>query len=131
VVFKAEDLILNFDRIRSDVTDFIRGNPLISAGVGLGAALSLAGIGTAVVSKLRKKKRKKSKKKTKKDGRRRKTGRKAGRRKRKRSGLTRATKQKIRFTKNGQPFVITRSGKARFIKKTTATRAKARKGGFT
>ena len=44
MVFKKEDLILNFDRIITDATNFIRGNPIISAGVGLGTPLVLVGI---------------------------------------------------------------------------------------
>jgi len=53
MVFKKEDLILNFDRIRADVTTFIRGNPLITAGIGLGTPLAIVGI-----SKIRKKRKK-------------------------------------------------------------------------
>ena len=41
---RVEDLILNFDRIRSATTDFIRGNPIIAGGIGLGAPLALVGI---------------------------------------------------------------------------------------
>jgi len=68
MVFKKEDLILNFDRIRQDVTTFIRGNPLITAGIGLGAPLAIIGITKAVrrrkkkakaVSKTRRKRKRK------------------------------------------------------------------------
>lgn len=59
MVFKKEDLILNFDRIRMDVTDFIRGNPITAVAVGLGVPATFAGIasvGKRVAAKRRKKK---------------------------------------------------------------------------
>jgi len=126
MVFHKSDLILNFDRILSDATDFIRGNPIISA-VGLGTPLALGGIAVVGRRIASRKKRKATSKKRKKSTKR-KTRRTT---KKRRSGLTRATKQKIKFTKNGQPYVITRSGKARFIKRSVAKSARRRKGGFT
>ena len=39
--------------------------------------------------------------------------------------------KKIKFTKKGQPYIITRSGKARFIKRKSARLRKIRKGGFS
>lgn len=43
-------------------------------------------------------------------------------------GKDRSTKR-IRMTKNGQPYVILASGKARFIKKSSAKRSRKLKGG--
>ena len=37
--------------------------------------------------------------------------------------------RRIRMTKNGQPYVILKSGKARFIKKSSARRSRKLKGG--
>lgn len=37
--------------------------------------------------------------------------------------------RRIRMTKNGQPYVILKSGKARFIKKSSAKRSRKLKGG--
>lgn len=39
------------------------------------------------------------------------------------------SKRRIRMTKNGQPYVILASGKARFIKKSSAHNSRKRKGG--
>ncbi len=37
--------------------------------------------------------------------------------------------KRIRMTKNGQPYIILKSGKARFIKKSSARTSRKRKGG--
>ena len=42
-----------------------------------------------------------------------------------------AKSKKIKFTKNGQPYIILKSGKARFIKRKSARLRKIRKGGFS
>lgn len=44
-------------------------------------------------------------------------------------GKDRSTRR-IRYTKNNQPYIILKSGKARFIKKSTVRRARKRKGGM-
>lgn len=71
--FKTEDLILNFDRIRSASTDFIRGNPITTTAIALGVPLSFLGI--AAVGR-RVAKRRKAKRKAKKRGKKRKVSRK-------------------------------------------------------
>jgi len=43
-------------------------------------------------------------------------------------GKDRSTKR-IRMTKNGQPYIILKSGKARFIKKSSARASRKKKGG--
>jgi len=116
----------------STVTDFVRNNPVVSGAV---VTLGGAAIVTGIVTKVRKKpKRKKAKrktttrrrktKKTKKRGcsLRRRTPRTAGK------GKDRSTKR-IRYTSKGQPYVLMRSGKAKFIKKCSAKRSHKRKGG--
>ena len=65
LVFKKQDLILNFDRIFQDATNFIRGNPFLAAGVGLGAPVALVGIATVGRRVLRKRKSKVARKKRK------------------------------------------------------------------
>jgi len=61
-----------------------------------------------------------------------KTTKSKGKRKQKKiKARARAEGQAIRFTKKGQPFVIDpKSGKARFIKKSSASSSKKRKGGL-
>jgi len=113
-----------------DVKSFVSANPLGTA-LGVGAVVGTGAlVATAIVKAKRKKstKRKTSRKKTsssrsrrtKRKGRR--TPRTAGK------GKDRSTKR-IRYTKKGQPYVIMKSGKARFIKKTSAKRSHKLKGG--
>lgn len=112
------------------VSEFVRNNPVISGGaIALGGATIVSGLVVASKSRTKKKttkkrttkKRKKTKsKKRKTKGRR--TPHTAGKRK------DRSTKR-IRYTKKGQPYVITRSGKAKFIKKSSAKRSHRMKGG--
>jgi len=57
VVLKFGDFITNFDRITQPVSDFIRGNPIVStAAVGIGTT----GLVTAVARTVRKRKKKKT-----------------------------------------------------------------------
>jgi len=134
---------------------FISGKPLTSAVVGAGTVGAGAFVISKVVGKRRKAKKKTKKKATKKksSGRKLKFGSPAWRKKyikkrtplqrrrakiiaRKgrqtpytaRGGKDRSTKR-IRMTKNGQPYIILKSGKARFIKKSSAKRSRKLKGG--
>lgn len=122
VEFKRQDLILNFDRIRADVTDFIRGNPITTAAIALGVPATFLGIAAvgrrvAVSRKSRKKKKTLTKKK---NGRRKRkvVGRRIVRRRRKkvshasprhkghkRVSFTTASGQKVSFLvrKKGSP----------------------------
>jgi len=133
VSFARQDLLTNLDRITGQVTDFIRGNPIVStAAIGIGTTGLIAGATTLFRRRKKKKataRRKKSRKKS--NGRKRKTVR--GRTgKRRKFGLRKAVRSKrIRVTKNGQPYIILKSGKARFIKKSSARLARKRKGGFS
>lgn len=100
--------------------------------VGTGAALAgvAAGLGTAALigaSKRRKNKRRKNRNSRKRNSR--------GKKMRKRKTPYTAGKKKdrshkrIRYTKNGQPYIIMASGKARFISKRGAKLSHKRKGG--
>lgn len=104
----------------------LMSNPLVAAAGG--AVAGGAVVGTAfALSSASKTKRRKTSKSTKK--------RKSGKTKRKIKYARTARKRKdtshkrIRMTKNGQPYVIMASGKARFISKSSARNSRRRKGG--
>ena len=68
MVFKTEDLILNFDRIRSSATDFIRSNPITTTAIAIGVPLTFVGIakvGKRVVKRRKKKAKRKATRKRK------------------------------------------------------------------
>jgi len=127
-----EGAMPSVEKLITSTTELIRGNPLTSAAViGVSTAGVTAGISRYVSTKTKKKttrkksaktsrKKKTTKRKTKKRGRY--TPHTAGK------GRDRSTKR-IRYTKKGQPYVITRSGKAKFIKKSSAKRSHKLKGG--
>lgn len=130
---QIKPVVANVERILSPITEFTRANPLIS-GIALGGT---AGVATsAIVGAVRKRsKRKSTRKKTKRKSKkrtrrrtRRRTTRTKRRVKKKWYGKTRG--KKIKYTKNGQPYVILKSGKARFIKKKRSKRMKKMKGGY-
>lgn len=111
----------------------ITESPLVAGAVGAvtGAVVGGVIVGAVSIAKKRKKKskskssrKKNSRSKSRRRGRRRsrKTPRTAGK------GKDRSTKR-IRYTKKGQPYVITSSGKAKFIKKSSARQSRKRKGG--
>lgn len=94
----------------------------IAVGIGTAAAIGALGIGTrAIISRQRKRrgKRKAVRKRARKGQRQPYT---AGKRKD-------TSTRRIRYTKNNQPYVILRSGKARFISKRSARLSRKRKGG--
>jgi len=113
----------------SNISKGVLGNPVTTA-IG-GAVLGGAIVGTtiALTSSRKKKTRKKSS--------RRGVQRRSARRSKKRNykyartaGKRKDTStRRIRMTKNGQPYVIMKSGKARFISKSSARLSRKRKGG--
>ena len=107
------------------IGDLLKDHPAISAGIG-GAVIGAGAVAIAGAVRRRRKKVKRAP--------RRKTTRKKVRKKSTRKTAKRRTKKqsrkKIRFTKNGQPFIILPSGKARFISKKSARIRKKRRGGF-
>ena len=129
-----QNAISQAERVSAPVTEFVRSNPLLSAsaigvstaGLTAGGIAAVRRVSTRKKSKKRKTtttKRRKTKKRTKRrTSRGRRTPRTAGK------GRDRSTKR-IRYTKKGQPYVITRSGKAKFIKKSSAKRSHKLKGG--
>jgi hypothetical protein len=120
------------------IPDYIQQNiGLIGLGAAGAAAAAGVGIGAAKLIGGRSKSRKRTtKKKTKKRKltplmrRRRKIIKRKGRQTpyTARGGRDRSTRR-IRYTKNGQPYVLMKSGKAKFIKKKSAKRSHKRKGG--
>lgn len=126
---------LKVQELKSTANDFIDNNKTALAIGGAGAAgIVVGGIVGAVAAKrssIKKKStkrakassaRKRSSSSKKRKSRTSKYARTAGK------GKDRSTKR-IRMTKNGQPYVIMASGKARFIKKSSARLARKRKGG--
>jgi len=86
----------------------------------VGTAIAVASSGKKKTRKTTRKKKSSRRKSSKRKGRR--TPRTAGK------GKDRSTKR-IRYTKNGQPYVILRNGRARFIKASSARRSHKKKGG--
>jgi len=125
---------MSLDSLQNGLQTTIKNNPL-ATGLALGAAGVAGTIGTvALVGKLRKKAKKRKTNKT--SSRRGRTKyKRPNRKKRKvkyartaRKAKDRSTKR-IRMTKNGQPYIILKSGKARFISKSSARLSRRKKGG--
>jgi len=109
----------------SELTSSIANLPT-AAKVGAAAVLGVAGgvAGGALLASAVKKKRKKAKRKSV-----RKRANKHRYKKRRTKHTKRTSHKRIHYTRKGQPYVILRSGKARFIKKSSAKRSKKMKGG--
>ena len=105
------------------VTDFIKKNPATSALIGGTALLGAGAIGYAVgKKKSTKKKSTKKKSSTRKKSTRKSSTRRSTKRRGRRSyGSEAQYKRKggldVKYTKNGQPYVIQSNGRARFIKR--------------
>lgn len=117
-----------------DLLQTIRENPLQTAG--LVTAPVLGGLAVRQVFKRRKKRKTSRKRKTIKRKRsRRSNGRKRKTKRRRYKYARTAGKRKdtstrrIRQTKNGQPYIILASGKAKFISRRSARLSRKRKGG--
>lgn len=121
---------MGLTNLTDGISTAIANNPLASVGVATATGVAVGGVAGAVVgSAVSKRKKTKRKSKT---TRKRNTNskRKKGRRKPRTAGKRkdRSTKR-IRYTKKGQPYVLMASGKARFIKKSSAKNSHKRKGG--
>lgn len=111
-----------------NVPEFVRAH---RRAIGIGAGVAVLGAGVAGAVYRAKKKRRTQRKRTRKTYRRN-TPRKQRRRRStpRTAGKRRDTsKRRIRYTKNGQPYIILASGKARFIKAKSARSSHKRKGG--
>lgn len=149
MVFHAglESLREQLGVIIGKASGFVKEKPLTVGATVLGAGVLIPAVG-AGVSRIRKRKKTNGRKRrAKKVGRRKakKVGRRkvhrvrhlhrvsaSGRKKRHKTGRAhhtrRGTKQ-IHFTKNGQPYILLSSGKARFIKRSSVRRRRKLKGG--
>lgn len=110
------------------VQDLLRNHPAVGGLVG-GAAIGVTGAGIVnVIGGAIKKRRAKKKTTTKRAST---TKRKTCKTTRKSTKSKRSTSsKKIKHTKNGQPYIILPSGKARFISKKSEKLRKKRKGGY-
>jgi len=115
------------------IQDIMRNHPAIGGFVG-GATI---GAGTTyflnIIGNRRKKSKTSTRRKTTRTRRKTSTTKRKKRStyKRKRAKAFRgANPKRIYKTKNGQPYIKLKSGKARFIKKSTASNMRKRKGGF-
>lgn len=107
--------------VKSHIGEIAAGAIGFTGGALVGGVTGYA-LGKSSSRKKRKSKRKTSRKRNSKTRRKRYSPYTAGK------GKDRSTKR-IRFTKTGQPYVIMSSGKARFIKKSSARNSRKRKGG--
>lgn len=106
------------------------GNPVATAAGGAIAGAVITGTTIAAVTKTKKTRRKVSKTKSRRysprrNKRTRRTVKYARTARKKKDRSTR----RIRMTKNGQPYIILKSGKARFISKKSARSSRKRRGG--
>jgi len=125
---------MGLDSLKDGVISTIKANP-IASGLAAGAIGAAGVVGTAAaIGGIRKKAKKRKKSKT--TYRRRSTTYKRTNRKKRKVKYARTarkgkdtSRKRIRMTKNGQPYIILKSGKARFIKKSSARNSRKRKGG--
>jgi len=120
-------IVSAFNNASDEIKGLVR-NPVATA-VG-GAIVGGAIVGTTVAAVTsRKKSTRKTRKKTSRKTRNYKRPRKRARYARTAGKRKDTSTRRIRMTKNGQPYVILKSGKARFISKASARASRKRKGG--
>jgi len=126
------NLLGTVTELKATASDFIDNNKTALAIGGAGAAGIVIGGIVGTVAAKRSSAKKKSTKRTKASSSRKRS---STSKKRKYKYARTAGKAKdrssrrIRMTKNGQPYIILKSGKARFIKKSSARASRKRKGG--
>jgi len=116
------------------ILDVVRNHPSFSSGVG-GAVIGAGAVAIAGAVRSRSKKKTTTRKTTKRktSTRKKSTTRKSpsAAKRRRSSALRSSSPKKIYKTKNGQPYIKLKSGKARFISKKAASTMRKRKGGFS
>jgi len=135
------DVLTQVEQLSLPVTEFIRRNPITAGAIGITGA-TIVGLGvvagarkiaqkrTLLPSRKKKKKVKRKAKLTKRQRFVRKIKKRPGRQTPYTAGARKdRSRKRIRYTKKGQPYVITASGKAKFIKKAGAKRSHRMKGG--
>lgn len=108
---------------------FIRKNPVTSTATLAGGAL----LGGTIVQVAKSRRKKPSKTKAKRKtttAKKRTTKKKSGKTTKARRWYGKTRGKNIKFTSKGQPYVILRNGRARFIKMSRAKAMKKRKGGY-
>jgi len=126
--------MVSINAIKGAALGFISDNKQVLSVVGAGAAGVVVGSAVGVAASRKSSKKKSTKRRSSARSTRKRS---ASRSKKRRSykyartagkGKDHSTRR-IRMTKNGQPYIILRSGKARFIKKSSARASRKRKGG--
>ncbi len=115
-----------------EASQFVRNNPVLSGLIGSGIIATVGGVGAGIVRR-RKKRKAKAPSRRRTTKRTRVTRRKGKKRSRSQTRIVRrasARGARIRHTKHGQPYIIMKDGRARFIRKKTSRLAKKRKGGL-
>jgi len=120
---------MGLNNLTDGIVGSIKNNPrtaALAAGgigiVGLGTALAVSRSKRKKSSKRKSTRKKSSSRRSRRRSRTRRTPRTAGK------GRDRSSKR-IRYTKKGQPYIIQRNGRAKFIKKSSAKRSHSQKGG--
>ena len=127
VTFGAKEVGSSIVQSVGTASEFVRKNPVTSS-VGVAGGVLAAGTIIQIARKRRKSSRKVKKKVTRSRKKKRPTRRKVSKKRKHHKGKHRGTKA-IHLTKKGQPYIILASGKARFIKKSSASRMRKIKGG--
>ena len=108
-------------------TEFVRKNPVTSSASVAGGVLATGAV-VQIIRKKRSSSRKTKKKVSRSSKKKSSTRRKVSKKGKHHKGKHRGSKA-IHMTKKGQPYIILASGKARFIKKSSASRMRKLKGG--
>jgi len=131
----GKNVLSKIDNAAGQASEFVRQNPATSAATIAGGAAA-TGLGITAIQIIKKKRAASKKKKAtkKKTTTRKKTKKKRTLRKGQKRPYTAGKRRdtstrRIRYTKNNQPYVILKSGKARFIKKSSVRRMRKLKGG--
>lgn len=116
--------------VRNTAVGVLKENPITTA-IGIGVSGVAIGVGgAALVGAIKKKRKYKHKNSRKKSYNSRKSRRSTKSKYARTAGKRKDTShRRIRMTKNGQPYIIMASGKARFISKSSARMSRRRKGG--
>jgi len=112
----------------NQATTFLKENPLVASGLAFTGGAVTGALTTAVASRVSRSPTRSAQGRRRRSRSHRHTHRHAKRKKH--AHRHSHSSRKIRTTKNGQPYIILASGKARFIKKSSASSSRKRKGGY-
>lgn len=122
--------MVEIGNLKSGITTALASNPILTTA---GAAVAGVAVGLGTAAAIGAVKRRKTKRRKTRSSRKRSSSRRS-RKKRYKYARTAGkgkdrSSRRIRMTKTGQPYIILASGKARFIKKSSARRSRKLKGG--